>query len=403
MPGWQAALSKDLEAMSLPSSLDKILRRATEDGEVPGVVAAIGDRDALLYEGAFGVRSLADAAPMRTDTVAWIASMTKPLVSAAALLLVERGRLDLDSALADSVPALGAARVLTGFDAAGQPLTRESVRPVTLRHLLTHTSGFAYEYWSEPVQRVRKAQSIPGIASCQNKALSTPLLFDPGERWQYGISTDWLGKVVEAASGLTLGRYLRDHLLGPLGMQDTAFRISPSMQARLAAVHRRDRDGTLQPSQIQVPQDPDFEMGGGGLYGTAGDYLRFVRMILNGGLAGGQRVLAAHSVAAMTRNQIGALPVTPLRTVLPTLSNDVEFFPGVPKGFSFGFQVNLLPTPTGLPAGGLMWAGLANTYFWIDPTTGIGGVFMSQVLPFADTKALPLFLRVQQAVYEALA
>jgi CubicO group peptidase (beta-lactamase class C family) len=389
--------------MNFSARLDELLRSATERGAVPGVVVAVCDRDATLYEGAFGVRALGNAAPMRTDTVAWIASMTKALVSAAALQLVERGRLDLDTALADRIPALGAARVLTGFDAAGQPLTRVPLRPVTLRHLLTHTSGYGYEYWCEPIQRVRKAQAIPGIATCQNKALSTPLLFDPGERWEYGISTDWLGKVVEAASGQRLGRYLQENVLAPMGMVDTAFRISLGMQERLATVHRRDRDGALQVSAIRVPQDPEFEMGGGGLYGTAGDYLRFVRMILNGGVASGRRVLAVDSVALMTSNQIGALPVTPLRSVLPTLSNDVEFFPGIAKGYSFGFQVNLQAAATGLPAGTLMWAGLANTYFWIDPVTGIGGVFLSQVLPFADIEALPLFLGMQKAVYDGRA
>jgi CubicO group peptidase (beta-lactamase class C family) len=390
-------------AMNFTQELDDLLHGAVAAGEVPGVVAAVCDRDATLYEAAFGLRSLAATAPMGTDTVAWIASMTKALVSAAALQLVERGRLDLDSALGGRVPALAEVRVLTGFDAAGQPLTRAPARPVTLRHLLTHTAGFGYEYWSQDVQRVRKALSIPGIATCQNRALATPLLFDPGERWEYGISTDWLGKVVEATTGQSLGRALHENLLGPLGMDDTAFRISPGMQERLATVHRRDRDGKLQPSEIRVPQEPEFEMGGGGLYGTAGDYLRFVRMILNGGLAGPRRVLAQDSVAQMTRNQIGALRVRPLRTVLPTLSNDVDFFPGVPRGYSFGFQVNLEPAPTGLPAGTLMWAGLANTYFWIDPRSGLGGVFLSQVLPFADAKALPLFLRMQQAVYGSLA
>lgn len=387
--------------MKLAARLDTLLRDATGRGAVPGVVVAVTDRAQTLYEGACGVRRLGDAAPMRVDTVTWIASMTKALVSAAALQLVEQGRLGLDDPLGTVVPALAAVRVLTGFDDGGQPVTRAPSNPLTLRHLLTHTSGFGYEYWSAAIQRVRKAEAIPGIATCQDKALSTPLLFDPGERWEYGIGTDWLGKVIEAVDGRRLGLVLRENLLAPLGMADTAFRLSPAMQERLATVHRRDREGVLQASEIRVPQEPEFEMGGGGLYGTAGDYLRFVRMILNEGRSGGQPVLAPRSVAAMTGNQIGALPVTPLRTVLPTLSNDVDFFPGIAKGFTFGFQINLQATPTGLPAGGLMWAGLANTYFWIDPASGIGGVFLSQVLPFADTEALPLFLAIQQAVYDA--
>ncbi len=381
---------------------DRILQAAVARGAVPGVAFALTDAGATIHESAFGVRALGDAAPMRADTVAWIASMTKALVSAAALQLVERGRLGLDEALADRVPGLEAAQVLTGFDAAGKPLTRPPRRAVTLRHLLTHTAGFGYEYWSAPIQQVRKALSIPGIASCEDRALGTPLLFDPGERWEYGISTDWVGKTIEAVSGMRLGAFLQANLLAPLGMSDTGFRLSPGMVDRLATVHRRDVHGVLQPTTIRVPQEPQFQMGGGGLYGTAGDYLRFIRMILNGGQAGGVRVLSAASVAAMTQGQIGALPVAPLRTVMPTLSGDLDFFPGLPRTFSFAFQVNLATAPTGLPAGALSWAGLANCYYWIDPANRIGGVFLSQLLPFCDTEALPLYLACQKAVYDVM-
>ena len=381
---------------------DRILETGVASGAVPGAVFALTDADTTLHETAFGVRTLGDAAPMRTDTVVWIASMTKALVSAAALQLVERGRLGLDEALAGRVPGLEAAQVLTGFDADGMPQTRPPRRPVTLRHLLTHTAGFGYEYWSAPLQRVRKALSIPGIASCENRALATPLMFDPGERWEYGINTDWVGKTIEAASGMRLGAFLQANLLEPLGMRHTRFRLSPEMTERLATVHRRDVNGALQATAIRVPQEPQFEMGGGGLYGTAGDYLRFIRTILNGGKAGGVRVLSAASVASMTRGQIGTLPVEPLRTIMPTLSGDLDFFPGLPRTFSFGFQVNLAPAPTGLPAGSMMWAGLANCYYWIDPVNRIGGVFLSQVLPFCDAEALPLYLSCQKAVYAAM-
>jgi len=228
------------------------------------------------------------------------------------------------------------------------------------------------------------------------------LLFEPGERWEYGIGVDWVGKVIEAVTGQRLGRYLTENLLTPLGMHDTDFKISASMRERLAKIHQRADDGKLATTSIEVPQDPEFEMGGGGLYSTARDYLKFVQMILQRGQVDGRQVLKAQSVDLMTKNQIGALQTTPLRSVTPLLSNDFEWFPGIEKHFSFGFQINEQQAPTGLPAGSLMWNGLANTYFWIDPSLQVGGVYLTQVLPFADTKALQLFLQFQKFVYETI-
>ena len=229
------------------------------------------------------------------------------------------------------MPELGAAEVLEGFDAAGQPKTRPPKRPITLRHLLTHTAGFGYEIWSDEVIRHQEAKGIPGIISCQHAALTTPLLFDPGERWQYGINIDWAGKMVEAASGKRLGAYMRKHIFEPLNMADTGFRLRPDMRARLARIHQRGDDGGFAPLDLEIPQEPEFEMGGGGLYGTAVDYLKFVRMILNRGAANGQRVLQPETVDLMAQNQMGECRVCALETAMPPLSNDAEFFPGMPK------------------------------------------------------------------------
>ncbi len=388
--------------MSLKQSADTLLRRATDAGDVPGVVAMAANRDGTLYEGAFGKRVLGQSAPMTTDTVVWIASMTKALTSTAALQLVERGKLDLESPASQWVPEINNARVLEGFDASGQPRTRPPKQPITLRHLLTHTAGFSYEIWSDAIQRYQKAKDLPGITSCQNAALRTPLLFDPGERWEYGINLDWVGKAIEAVSDKKLGQCLKENVFAPLGMKDTAFKMTASMRDRLAKIHQRGDDGKLAVSDIEIPQEPEFEMGGGGLYGTAGDYLKFVRMILNRGRANGNQVLKAETVDTMTRNQIGPIRVTLLKTAIPPLSNDAEFFPGLEKHFGFGFQINAERAPTGLLAGGLMWAGLANTFFWIDPTKQVGGVYLTQVLPFADTKSVPLFLDFQKAVYQSI-
>ncbi len=390
--------------MALKDKADAILRRAVEAGEVPGVVAMATTRDKSLYEGAFGKRVLGQPAAMTTDTVVWIASMTKALTGTAAMQLVEQGKLDLESPASKWVPDLAATPVLEGFDASGQPRTRPPKRPITLRHLLTHTAGFSYDIWSQDIQKYQQAMGLPAVTSGKNAALRTPLLFDPGERWNYGINMDWAGKAVEAASGKKLGAYLKDNLLGPLGMSDTAFKITPAMRQRLAKVHRRGADGKLTPDMgLEIPQEPEFEMGGGGLYGTVGDYLQFVRMILNGGKGNGHRVLKPETVQSMIRNQMGDLTVRPLRTTNPTLSNDAEFFPGMPKKWGFSLMINTQQAPTGRSPGSLAWAGLANTYFWIDPAKGIGGAYATQVLPFADTKALPLFYEFEKAVYQSVA
>ncbi|HWV80537.1 MAG TPA: serine hydrolase domain-containing protein [Hyphomicrobiaceae bacterium] len=380
--------------------IDAALSAATEAGDVPGVVAMATDRNSVIYEGAYGKRVLGQSEPMTLDTVVWIASMTKALTSAGAMQLVEQGKLDLDAPAAGVVPEIGAAQVLEGFDAGGQPKLRAPRRPITLRHLLTHTAGFGYEIWNEDIAAYQAAKGIPGIISCENAALGTPLLFDPGDRWYYGINIDWAGKMVEAASGKKLGSYLQENLFAPLGMTSTAFRITPAMRARLAKIHQRGDDDSLEPQmELEIPQEAQFEMGGGGLYSTAGDYLQFVRMILNRGKAGSTQILKPETVDLMTRNNMGDNRVTLLKTAAPPLSNDAEFFPGLHKSWGLSFQINEEKAPTGRPAGGLMWAGLANSYYWIDPTTGIGGVYLTQILPFADKKSLPLYYAFESAFY----
>ena len=389
--------------MSLQTQADALLQQAVANGDVPGVVALATDRNGTRYEGAFGERVQGGGAAMTLDTVVWIASMTKALTATAAMQLVEQGRLHLDRPAQDLVPALAEARVLEGFDDAGQPRTRPTARPITLRQLLTHTAGFSYEIWQQPIVRYQEATGTPGIISCEERALTTPLLFDPGERWEYGINIDWAGKMVEATSGQKLGAYLKANVFEPLGMRDTAFRITDAMRARLAKIHQRGDDGRLEPQlELEIPQEPEFEMGGGGLYGTVQDYARFVRMILNRGRADGQQVLKPETVRMMSTNQMGECRVCLLRTAMPPLSNDAEFFPGMAKTWGLSFMINTERAPTGRNPGSLAWAGLANTYFWIDPVAGIGGVYATQVLPFADQKALPLFFAFEKTVYYQL-
>jgi len=383
-------------------SLESTLGQAVATKKMPGVVVAAATDQGAIYEGAFGVREIGKPAPMTPDTVVWIASMTKAITATAAMQQVERGKLSLDAPAASVVSEIGSAQVLEGFDAAGKPRLRAPKRPITLRQLLTHTAGFSYEIWSQDIGRFQQVTGTPGITTCTNAALRTPLLFDPGDKWDYGINIDWTGKMVEAVSGQRLDRYLKDNVTGPLGMKDTAFKLGDSQRARLSSVHQRGPDGALAPIEFGLPEEPEFYMGGGGLYGTAGDYVKFCRMILNGGTLNGAQVLQKSTVATMGQNHIGALEVGVLKTAMPPLSNDVALFPGMSKKWGLSFLINTQAVPGGRSANSLAWAGLANTYFWIDPAKRVCGVFLSQLLPFYDGTAIDLLGKFETAVYRAV-
>jgi methyl acetate hydrolase len=382
--------------------LDRAFSQAVESRTMPGIVVAAATDRGTVYEGAFGTRELGTPAPMALDTVVWIASMTKAITATAAMQLVERGKLSLDRPAAEVVPALARAQVLDGFDAAGPPRLRAPRRAITLTHLLTHTAGFAYEIWRPEIARYQEVTSTPGITTCTNAALTTPLLFDPGEAWEYGINIDWVGKMVEAVSGQTLDRYFQDHILGPLGMKDTAFKLGAAQRARLSAVHQRDDKGALAPVEFALPEEPEFLMGGGGLYGTVPDYLAFAQMLMRGGTHNGAQVLRRETVELMGQNHIGALEIGPIKSAMPALSHDVELLPGVTKKWGLSFLINMQPLPTGRSAGSLAWAGLANTYFWIDRPKQVCGVFASQVLPFYDPTVLDLLTKFETEVYRAV-
>jgi methyl acetate hydrolase len=378
------------------AALDAILKRATDAGDVPGVVVTAGTKAGTIYEGAAGLRSLGGDSAMTPDTVCWIASMTKAVTAAAAMQLVKTGKLTLDRPISDVLPVLGKVQVLDGFEPDGTARLRAPRTAITLRHLLTHTSGFSYDIWNADVGRYMAAHQVPGVISCEHKALTTPLVFDPGERWEYGIGIDWAGKAVEAASGMKLGHYLKANVFDPLGMADTAFKIGASQRERRADIHVRTPDG-LVATTIELPQAPEFEMGGGGLYSTVRDYLKFCRMILDGGSLDGVRVLAPETVAQMTGNAMGPIRCGVMKTALPASSNTVEFTDSMQWGLSF--MINPQTSATGRSAGSLAWAGLANSYYWIDPVRDIAGVFATQILPFADPKALALFKEFETAIY----
>jgi methyl acetate hydrolase len=388
--------------MANTQAIDHMLNQAVHAQDVPGVVAMAATDRGILYEGAFGTRALGTDAAMTPDTVFWIASMTKAITAAAAMQLVERGALQLDTPAADVVPELARVQVLTGFDAAGTPQPRAPRRAMTLRHLLTHTAGFSQDIFSAEITKYQEATGTPAYTTFENAALTTPLLFDPGERWEYGINIDWVGKIVEAVSGHRLGDYLQQNLFAPLGMHSTSFTLSPSQRARLASMHARGPDEALAVVPFELPQEPQFQSGGAGLYSTAPDYLRFTQMLLQRGRFNGTQVLQPETVHTMAQNHIGDLHCGELRSIVPALAHTANFFPGMPQKWGLSFLINTAQTPQGRSPGSLAWAGLANTFFWIDPTKRVTGVFLTQLLPFFDPKAITLFRAYEVEVYKSL-
>ena len=382
--------------------LDDVLARATQGADrVPGVVAMITDREGNIYEGAAGERALGHGEPMTLDTTFALFSTTKAITGTAVLQCVEEGLLDLDAPAATYVPDIGELKVLDGFDAGGNPVLREPKRDITTRMLLLHTAGFGYDFFNESYNRLSQEHGQPSVITCSKAALTTPLLFDPGEKWEYGTNIDWAGQVVESIRGQRLGDVMRERIFEPLEMTDTAFTMSPSMKDRLAPIHQRESDGSLTPLiGFELPAEPEVHMGGHGLHGTVGDYTKFIRMWLNDGAGTSGRVLSPETVAAAVRNGLEGQHVGLLPGVLPTLSNDAEFFPGVAKGWAYSFMTNEEVAPTGRPAGSLAWAGLANLYYWIDRQTGVGGFWATQILPFADAGSINGYLEFETAVYQ---
>jgi len=382
------------------SDIDSMLRAATIAGDLPGVVALAATDHGILYEGVFGRRRLGDKTAMTRDTVFRVASMVKLITSVAALQLVEQNKLALDAPVPDIDPVIGSPRVVEGFDDKGLPQLRPASRPITLRHLLTHTSGLAYRLWD--AKAVRYAAALDKLPKAQRKeAPHTPLMFDPGEGWQYGTSIDWVGRIVESVSGIPLDAYFRKHILDPLGMKDTAFVISPQQRAREASVHRRGPTGPLAAQPMEPPSEGAHarHSGGGGIYSSGPEYLALLRTLLQGGARGGVRILRPETVALMGQNQIGEVDVGVLKTTNRSLSNDVDLCPGVGLKWGFGHMINMQAVAGGRSAGSMTWGGLLNTYYWIDPDKRVAAVFMTQVLPFADVAALRLYRQFERGIY----
>ena len=390
------------EKTNMKDQIDQHLQNAVS-GPLAAISAVVCDSDGIIYEGAFGERS-PGGQPMTSDTVGAIMSMTKAITGTAAMQLVEQGKLSLDAPASEICPYLGEVQVFAGYDAAGEPRLRDPVRPVTLKNLLTHSSGFVYHLWNAQAQALQEKLGCPSITTRTKKSLEVPLMFDPDERWEYGIGIDWVGQMVEAVAGETLGEYFAKHVTGPLQMLDTGFSPTQGMLEKMVAMQHRDPQGNLalppvsdNASKMPVPE---FEMGGGGLLSSARDYSRFLRMILRGGELDGVRILRSDTLDTMCQNQMGDLRVSRLPTANEGMSLDAEFFPGDAKSWGLTFQISEAAGFTGRPAGTLMWAGLSNCFFWIDRQHDVAGVFVSQVLPFVDTACLDAYYEFEKIVYD---
>jgi methyl acetate hydrolase len=371
-------------------SIDAVLRDAVDRGVLPLVVGVAADHEGVIYEGAAGPRAVGGREPVGVDSVLRLASMTKLVCTVAALQQRERGNLDFDAPVDVYCPGFAAVQVLDGFDDDG-PRLRSPASRATVAQLVTHTAGLTYGFWNADLRRWEAATGAGDV-------FTTPMVADPGTRFEYGISTDWLGKVVEAAGGQSLDAYLAEHVLTPLGMGSTGFVLTEEQRARCVPVHVKDEDGRWVTHDFDWDQQPDYWSGGHALYSTPRDYLRLQRMLLGGGTVDGVTILDRSSVREVFSNQIGDrwFPAE-LRTTDPAVSCDFVAGPGMKWGW--GLLLNTRRQPGMRHAGSGGWAGLFNTYFWVDPAAGVTGAIYTQTSPFLSPDALGVYRDFEQALY----
>jgi methyl acetate hydrolase len=369
------------------SAIRALLDGAVAKGAVHGIAALVVGRDGALFQHAAGEAN--------ERTLYRNASMTKAVATTGALQLVEQGRLDLDATVESILPEFGQLQLLEGFDG-DTPRLRAPASKATVRQLMTHTAGLGYFFGSEKLHRYLSLTGEPSPLSGLKRSLSVPMVNDPGTAWEYGVNTDWLGLVVERITGQRLGSYLQQHVYGPLGMGDSSFAPSAEQRTRLLRVMQRQADGTLLPSVHELPATSEWDAAGHGSYGTIQDYGRFVQAWLNDGAG----VLQPATARMALQNHIGSIQLPEMmKSVEPELSNDVPGFP-VPQNWGLGFHLMQVDLPGMRSRGTADWAGIFNSYYWIDRNKGIGGVLMTQVLPFFDMPVVETLMGFEMAVYQ---
>lgn len=380
----------------MSAQLDALLTAAVAEGTVPNIVAVAADRDGVIYSGAAGPRKVGEAPAVGLDTVFWIASMTKMVTTVAALQLRESGRLDFAAPVSKYLPEWDKLQVLDGFDG-DTPRLRAPRTTATVANLVTHTGGLTYWFWNADMVRYEELTGQPNVVTGLAAALQAPLVADPGSRFEYGTNTDFLGRVVEEASGQSLKDYFAEHILGPLGMVDTGFVVRDDQRSRLVTMHV-PAEGSWVPIDFELPREPEYWTGGHGLYSTPADYLRFQRMLLAGGQSQGTRILAESAVREAFTNQIGDLDVP---AVIPAASpmHTADFHAGPDRKWGWGLLVNTKDQPGARAAGSGAWAGLGNTHFWVDPGSGVTGAIFSQFFPFVAPAYMNVYAEFERGVY----
>lgn len=376
-------------------NLQHLLGEAVENGEAPFVVAMTGSTAGIGFSGAAG--DAADGRPADLDTVFAIFSMTKAVGSLAALILIDQGLLHPDTPVSDVLPGWNDLPVLDGWDG-DAPVLRPQRTTATIRHLATHTSGAEYDTWNADILRYIRATGLPRATTGQKRALTCPLASDPGTRWGYGTSIDWLGQVVEAVDGRRIDRFCQEEIFGPLGMKDTRFEPE-GIEDRLATVSRRESSGQFVPMAMAPPSRPEFYGMGHALYATAPDYMTFLRLLLNRGTLNGTRIIGETAIGLATQDQMQGLQFRRMEAAAP-VSASVDY-PGRTMTHSFAFLRNEEDWRGKRSAGSLSWAGLCNTHYWIDPVRDLCAVLMTQSLPFLDPGFARLYDRFERAVYAA--
>jgi methyl acetate hydrolase len=385
----------------MSAGIDSVLQAAVDAGDVPCVVAMAADTNGPIYEGAAGPRAVGASEPVTPDTMFRIASMTKMVATTAALQLVERGKLDLDAPVDQYLPEFADLQVLDGFDGE-TPRLRPPATRATVHHLVTHTSGLAYWFFNADIVRWEEATGTPNVLSGSMAIFAAPLVADPGAQFEYGINADWLGRVVEAASGQGLDEYFAEHILGPLGMTQTTFLMSEEQRANSVPVHLRGEDGAWQAvAEVDWSQEPEWWAGGHGLHSTPREYLQFQRMLLGGGTLDGTKILEPATVEEAFTNQIGDLEFPPaIASADPGSTADFNAGPGFKWGL--GLLLNTEQQPGMRAAGSGAWAGIFNSHFWVDPTSGVTGAIYTQTLPFVEPRAYQVYVDFEQALYASL-
>lgn len=384
----------------MSSRIDEVLQSAVAAGVVPNVVATAADRNGVIYEGAAGPRAVGQDDAVTADSVFRIASMTKMVATTAALQLVERGNLDLDAPVEQYCRQFADVQVLDGFDG-DTPRLRAPASKATVKNLVTHTSGLSYWFWNDNIVKWEAATGTGNVLGGKNEIFTAPMVADPGTKFEYGINIDWLGKVVEAASGQSLKDYIAEHITGPLGMNQTTFLMNDEQRASSVPIHVKGEDGAWMATDVEWNQQPDWWAGGHGLYSTPRDYLKFQQMLLGGGTSGDTKVLDKATVDAAFTNQIGDLDFpAPIKTADPASTCDFDAGPG--NKWGWGLVLNTQQQPGMRATGSGTWAGIFNTHFWIDPTTGITGAIYSQFLPFVTPGSMQMYADFEKALYLSL-